>query len=110
MSLIRKSKDRLEMMLQFLKQRQLLAKNTSVRDCACSYGWFVRQFKDRGFRVLGLDRNETAIELGQLIYNLEETDFNLEHLEKFISTNEDIFDIVLCLSILHHYVIARKRQ
>jgi SAM-dependent methyltransferase len=108
-SLIRKCEDRLAMILQFLKQRQLLSENNSVLDCACSYGWFVRQFKDRGFRVLGLDRDKTAIELGQLIYNIEETDFKLEYLEKFISKNEDTFDIVLCLSILHHYVIGKEK-
>lgn len=106
-SLIRKCKDRFAMIRRFLEQRQL-TQGHSVLDCACSYGWFVRQFKDHGYHVLGLDRDATAIKLGQLLYDLEESDFAHIHLEDFLSTTENTFDITLCLSILHHYAIGKE--
>ena len=106
--LVRKCEDRFAMILQFLEQRRLLTNNTSLLDCACSYGWFVKQFKDKGFQVLGLDRDATVTKLGQLIYELEEANFRNVYLEEFLSTNTNTFDIVLCLSILHHYAIGKE--
>ena len=106
-SLIRKCQDRLEMILRFLEQQKLNGKHTVV-DCACSYGWFVKQFKDHSFTVLGLDRDTTVIQLGRLIYDLEESDFECVRLEDFLSTSIDKFDVVLCLSLLHHYALGNE--
>lgn len=107
-SLIRKCDDRLAMMLQFLDNKEMSISNATVLDCACSYGWFVKQFKDKGAKVIGLDRDATALNLGQLIYKLEPADFRHDYLEKFLLHSKDNFDIVLCLSILHHYAIGKE--
>jgi len=106
-SLIRKCEDRFALIYRFIEQQQL-NQGLTVVDCACSYGWFVKRFKDRGFRVLGLDKDATAINLGRLIYDLEESDFMNVRLEDFLFTNKNTFDIVLCLSVLHHYALGKE--
>ena len=106
-SLIRKCEDRFAMINCFLES-QHLNRGVRVLDCASSYGWFVKQFKDHGFDVLGIDKDATAIELGQLIYDLEQSDFAHICLEDFLSATKARFDIVLCLSILHHYAIGKE--
>jgi len=107
-TLVRNCQDRFTMMMQFLKQKQLTTNDLSFLDCACSYGWFVKQFKNIGFNVIGLDKDINATKIGQLVYALEESDFQNVRLEKFLSINKSKFDIVLCLSILHHYAINKE--
>lgn len=103
---VRNCQDRYNMMINFIKNK---IKKGSVLDLACSYGWFLSKFKEKGFKVLGIDRDEKAIEIARLIYGLNDSELETIKIEDFFKKNTQQFDIVLFLSILHHYAIGKEK-
>lgn len=103
---IRRCNDRFDMMKKFISTNKI--KINSVLDLACSYGWFIYQFKNMGFKVLGIDRDEKAIEIADIVYNITPKETKVTRIENFLNLSRDKYDIVLFLSILHHYGIGKE--
>ncbi len=104
---VRNCKDRFEMMKKFIRKIHLT--KGSIIDLACSYGWFPYNFKKLGFDVMALDRDPRAIEIAQIIYGLDKHETKYARIEEFLQNNNKKYDLVLFLSILHHYAIGKEK-
>ncbi len=103
---VRKCTDRFDKMLSILKQEHI--DSGSMIDLACSYGFFPKSFKKNGFTVKGLDRDPDAIVVAKEITGLEADEVICERIEDYFKKTNDKFDVVLFLSILHHYAIGKE--
>ena len=101
---IRNCKDRLEMMFACLEEQNISA--GSYIDLPCSYGYFVKAFKERGFEAHGLDIDMSSIRIAHQINGLGE-EVSHKDIIKYLETTNDTYDYVSCLSILHHFVMGR---
>ena len=109
--LVRNCYDRLEMMLNFLQKQQLLPQNNNVPsylDIGSSYGFFVSQMLQRGFNACGLERDIIAISVGQHVYGLPQDSCYNSDIIEFLNTHECQYEVVSCLSVLHHYVLKKQ--
>ncbi len=107
-SLVRRCADRFAMMEGFLRERGLSGAGHSSLDLASSYGWFVRRFTDLGFDAHGVERDALAVRIGLAGYRLDPEKVRVASVERFLKRNQERFDVVLFLSILHHFVIGRE--
>lgn len=98
---VRQCTDRYRLMLKVMQSRGVEGK--TALDLACSYGWFLQQFKGQGYEVLGVDRDPGALEIARLVGGLTEEETLCERVEDFLPNCQKTHDVVLFLSILHHY-------
>jgi SAM-dependent methyltransferase len=105
--IVRRCHDRLAMMLEFLEATARPVSALSVLDLACSYGWFVREFAYRGSAVTGVDSDPTALKIGRIAYGLRPDQTVQSDLRTFLSACDRTWDVVLLLSVLHHFVLKR---
>jgi hypothetical protein len=103
---VRRCTDRFALMLDFLTEQAFPLDAASMCDVACSYGWFVRAFTKLGCRAFGLDQDPKALRIGQIAYGLRPGQLLATDLLSFLRHTERSFDIVLCLSVLHHFALA----
>lgn len=101
---IRNCKDRLDMMFNWIDKNNITT--GSYIDLPCSYGYFVDNFKKRGFASKGYDIDLSSIKIAHQINRLEE-EISQKDIIKYLETTTDKFDVVSCLSILHHFVMGR---
>lgn len=106
--LVRRCADRFAMMERFLRERGISGAGRTSLDLASSYGWFVRAFLDLGFDAHGVERDELAVRIGLAGYRLPPDHVRVTSVERFLERNRDTYDVVLFLSILHHFVIGRE--
>ncbi len=106
--LVRKSKDRLILMKNFLKNIEGLKSYLDIGSC---YGWFLSQMKKEGFDVFGMDRDPFAVDIGQHVYDLDKSHVMLGDIGASLKQCVDekkSFDIVSCFSVLHHYALGKS--
>ena len=106
--LVRLCRDRFAMMEAFLRSRGIEGAGRRSLDLASSYGWFVRAFSDLGFSAHGVERDEVAVRVGRVGLRLAPSQVQIGSVERFLRKNDERFDVVLFLSILHHFVIGRE--
>ena len=106
--LVRRCADRFAMMERFLRERGISGHGRRSLDLASSYGWFVHAFRELGFDAHGVERDEIAVRVGRAGYRLEPERIRVMSVERFLRGNQERFDVVLFLSILHHFVIGRE--
>jgi len=106
---IRRCDDRLAMMLKFLASAGRPLAGLSVLDVACAYGWFVNEFAQRGAAATGVDSDFAALRLGRIAYGLRPEQTVHADLRTFLSTCGRKWDVVLLLSVLHHFVLNPRR-
>lgn len=106
---IRRCDDRLGMMLNFLAAAGRPLAELSVLDLACSYGWFVNEFARRGSAATGVDTDLAALKVGRIAYGLRPDQTVRSDLRTFLATSDRTWDIVLFLSVLHHFVLNPRR-
>jgi 2-polyprenyl-3-methyl-5-hydroxy-6-metoxy-1,4-benzoquinol methylase len=104
---VRGCEDRLAMMNTFLAAQTRTA--GTLLDLACSYGWFVKRFKDAGFTARGIDRDPDALHVGTCVFALSGEELQAARIETFLGATEEQFDVVLFLSILHHYALGKEQ-
>jgi 2-polyprenyl-3-methyl-5-hydroxy-6-metoxy-1,4-benzoquinol methylase len=104
---VRRCQDRFGMMNDFL-EREGRTQGT-VLDLACSYGWFVNRFKGSGFRATGIDRDPNALHVGTCIFGLGTHELRPGRIEAFLRDPREQYDVVLFLSILHHYALGQEQ-
>ncbi|MBW8308961.1 MAG: methyltransferase domain-containing protein [Candidatus Paracaedibacteraceae bacterium] len=110
-TLVRQSIDRLEMMKNFLTKIDYNISKKSYLDIGSSYGWFVKNFTEMGFNAFGIDRDPFSIKIGMNVYQLKPQQITnsdiILGLNHMIDQNK-IFDVVSCLSVLHHFVLNKS--
>lgn len=106
---VRKCSDRFQLIDNFLKQNFLYNQLESLVDISCSYGWFANEFKKKGFKVLGVDNDQKVLKIGKIVFGLEDEELFREDAYDFLLTNEKKYDVVLFLSIFHHYAIKKEK-
>ena len=74
-------------------------------DLACSYGWFVAQFAREGWQAHGVESDPSAIRMGRIAYGLSGDRTTHSTIQAFLHESDRKFDVVLCLSILHHFLM-----
>jgi 2-polyprenyl-3-methyl-5-hydroxy-6-metoxy-1,4-benzoquinol methylase len=105
--IIRKCEDRFESMLNFsIKNFKENFKNTTLLDVGSSYGYFMEKFSNFCYSVEGIDNDSSAIRMSKMFYpkiadNIKNIDADL-----FFKSNLKKYDIVLCLSLVHHFIYA----
>jgi 2-polyprenyl-3-methyl-5-hydroxy-6-metoxy-1,4-benzoquinol methylase len=104
---VRGCEDRLAMMNRFLEGQGRTS--GTVLDLACSYGWFVKRFKDAGYTARGIDRDPNALHVGTCVFALGGEELRPARIETILSDTRERYDIVLFLSILHHYALGQER-
>jgi 2-polyprenyl-3-methyl-5-hydroxy-6-metoxy-1,4-benzoquinol methylase len=104
---VRGCEDRFQMMSRFLEGEGRT--QGTVMDHACSYGWFVKKFKDAGFRARGIDRDPSALHVGTCIFGLDADELRPARIEAVLGDPRERYDVVLFLSILHHYALGQER-
>ncbi len=97
--------DRLEKMLGFLSTGNYNVADLSVVDLGCSYGWFVAEFLKRGADAIGVDINHAALKIGQIAYGVPAGQFVKSNLLNFLDRRGQTYDVVLLLSVLHHFAL-----
>lgn len=108
-NVVRRCDDRLAIMLEFLAAAGRPLGTLSVLDVACSYGWFVDAFARRGADALGVDADLSALKIGRIAYGLRPEQTVHSDLQTFLSSSGRTWDVVLLLSVLHHFVLNPKR-
>jgi hypothetical protein len=103
--IVRGCEDRFAMMTAFLDEGRRTP--GTVLDLACSYGWFVKRFRDAGFTAAGVDRDPVALHVGTCVFGLGE-ELKSARIETFLRDNRERYDVVLFLSILHHYALGKE--
>ncbi len=104
-NLVRRCDDRLTMMLKYLKASGHDFSRLSVVDLACSYGWFVSEFSKRGGDAIGVDMDPSALKIGRIAYGLRPEQLMHSDLLTFLSACDRTYDVVLLLSVLHHFAL-----
>lgn len=105
-TLIRKCTDRLELMNQFLAENHLEYK--SLLDVGSYYGWFVKQFSGNGVLAQGIEKDFTACRISVDLHSLETAQIIHNTLEDFIQNTSGEYDVILFLSVLHHFVLGKS--
>lgn len=106
--LTRRCTDRLEKMLAFLRSENAMPPRAgSYLDLACSYGWFVAEMEKAGFASEGVERDPIAAQVGTLAYGLDPARVRRQDCASFLRNAGRRYDVVSCLSLLHHYLLYR---
>jgi 2-polyprenyl-3-methyl-5-hydroxy-6-metoxy-1,4-benzoquinol methylase len=102
---IRKCKDRSDSMIKFSKERfKDRLKSMTLLDVGSSYGYFMDKFNGLCFSVEGIDNDSSTIRMAKIFYpeiadGIHDSEANI-----FFASNEKEYDIVLCLSVVHHFI------
>lgn len=102
--LARRCSDRFEKMDFFLKKNCSDAK--SVLDLGSYYGWFVNEFGKAGYDAFGVEKDNTAIMVGNIFFEKTRNKIFKNEIVRFLTTCEQ-YDAVCCLSIMHHFITGR---
>jgi SAM-dependent methyltransferase len=101
---MRRCSDRFEMMCNALAARGITS--GSYLDVCSSYGWFVAEMAKLGFQAAGVDRDRSAVAVGQVAYGLDTSAVCVSDVVKYLKELNSQFDIVSCYSITHHFVLG----
>jgi len=75
------------MMDDFLSSHAPYKDVSNLVDYSCSYGWFVKSFKDKALKILGIDKDPIPIKIGQVAYGLEKSEIIEHELMVFLKNN-----------------------
>ncbi|GEM_PF-2817840 len=100
---IRQCKDRLGFMQNFLSDK--FPNGGTYLDFPCSYGYFVKGMQESGWVAKGYDIDESSVFIANHINGLSSVAKN--DIIKYLLETDEKFDVVSCLSLLHHFVMKR---
>ena len=106
--LIRKCQDRFERMINYLNEEKVIINNKSLIDIGSYYGWFVNQFTKKGVKAFGLERDFSACKVAVELNGLPDDIFINKPLEEFVLNDNKQYDIILFLSVLHHFSLGKS--
>lgn len=70
--------------------------NPKILDVGCGYGRYLKPLQDKGFNILGVDKNEN------IVNENKKNGLNCISLEAFQEMNTS-FDIIICAHIIEHF-------
>ncbi len=106
-TLVRKCTDRLEMMQRLIQEREWEMSGKKYLDLGCSYGYFMAGMEAEGMKSYGVDNCPNSILLAQICYNQPKERLLCLSLENFFEMNEETYEVVSLLSVLHHFMLNR---
>lgn len=106
-TVVRKCTDRLDKMHRLLKSLDHLPDHASYLDVASCYGWFVAQMAEAGLDAFGVERDPLGKVVGEAVYGLNPDRIAVGTAEDFLSQTDRKWDVVSCLSLLHHFALGR---
>jgi hypothetical protein len=105
----RRCQDRFEMMTSYIKSElKLDPKETSYLDLGSYFGWFVNSFLQSGFNSYGVERDAISIQIGEILFKDIRHRVHQNDMYKFLSEGSRKFDVISCLSIMHHLINRRE--
>ena len=104
--LARNCQDRFEMMVNFLNSKNI--SNGKFLDIGSYYGWFLTKFDKLGFTVKGIERDFIAYKIGCVADVTLEAKIEVMDFIKYLSQSNEEYDIISCLSVLHHQINGRE--
>jgi hypothetical protein len=107
---VRKCTDRLEKMKDFLATVPDLPAAPTYLDVASCYGWFVAKMQDAGFDGYGVERDPLGPLVGQAAYGLDPVRIHVGDAVEFLESAGDGWDVISCLSLLHHFALGRASR
>ena len=107
--LARRCSDRLEKMLGHIEVANIPLSARAL-DVGSYYGWFVNQFRRRGIRAEGVEKDNIAITIGNIAYNNINSWIHKNEGTRFLATNKEPYEIMICLSVMHHLVTQREKS
>src|ERR1700730_1974217 len=109
--LLRKSLDRLEKIVRFLEVHNLIAERAGkVMDVGAYYGWFVSEFLKLGYDAYGIERDRSAIGVGDIVYGNVAKRIHWDDAGVALRQSSERYGVICCLSILHHYILRNSRM
>ena len=106
-TLVRRCKDRFELMKSFMEKHALLPFNgESCLDIASNFGWFVSAFEHLGFQSYGVDMDWAACEIARLVFGLGPDKVTRSEVVRFLQRDSRKYDITSCLSLMHHFAMG----
>jgi hypothetical protein len=106
---VRRCSDRLAKMVEFLRLEGLMPPASgSYLDVASSYGWFVSEMSKAGFRAEGVERDPSAIAVGQVMYGLKREQLHRSDAVSFLQALGDKYDVTSCFSLAHWFILNRQ--
>jgi len=106
---VRRCSSRMELMRKLFRDEGMDLSRLSVLDLPCSYGWFVAEYGRLGAKALGVERDPVAAKIGAIAYGNTPQQVEISDIESFLASNTRTFDVVMFLSILHHYVLGLQK-
>lgn len=106
-TLVRKCSDRFKMMKELINQRGWDFSGKKYLDLGCSYGYFMDQMQTLGLKSYGVDNCPNSVMLAQICYHQPKERLLSLSLENFFELNEERYEVVSLLSVLHHFLLNR---
>lgn len=106
--LARQCNDRFLLMSSFLERHGHLGKGMSYLDIGSYFGWFLKSMQGLGFSAKGVERDYTSILIGSIAFSIPPARIAHMDLLQYLRDRREIFDVVSCLSILHHFFTGRE--
>lgn len=105
---VRRCTDRLEKMVTFLGERDMLPPHaSSYVDVASCYGWFPSEMLRAGFSVAGIERDGLGPSIAEAAYGLDPSLIKVGDAVETLRASKAGWDVVSCFSLLHHFVLGR---
>ena len=93
-----------------LIKRNLSLKKGTVLDIGSELGYFCHRFEEEGFDCYAVEYNPTTVYFLNKLKKIEKRNFNIisKSIFDYNRGGELLFDVVLCLSIFHHFLKTKK--
>lgn len=113
-TLLRECETRFKLMHTHLNSSSISLENkTTLLDVGSYFGWFVSRFANAGIDSYGIERDQIASRIGEIAYRNTQGriiwDDAFLYLSKRVNECEP-YDIVSCLSVMHHMVTGREKR
>ena len=105
--LVRKCSDRFEMMKKLMDSRDWNFAGKKYLDLGCSYGYFMNRMETLGMKSYGVDNCPNSLMLAQACYYQSAERLMCLSLENFFEFNEERYEVVSLLSVIHHFLLNR---
>ena len=103
--------DRLEQILSFVGS----VDGKRVLDIGSCTGWFCHRLSEKGANVYGVEKHKGRVDIARMLskyhkFSPNNPKFVIGTFEDYLANSKKKFDIILLLSVFHHYVRAHKQK
>jgi len=103
--------DRFEQILSFVGS----VDGKRILDIGSCTGWFCHRLVERGARAVGVEKHRGRVDIARMISKYHKLPkgnprFVIGTFEKLLETNKKKYDVILFLSVFHHYLRTYKHE